>query len=399
MCKLVNFGYDPGRFQLKAYTKKDKFSILNVVCDGYDIRTLKNEQEDLIDLLDVEIIRNKKSYGRFFVGVRAYEYNNGDLRWTTRMMPKFSEADKAPDEIVKLLTTVAFGVHKVGEKTVERIRLGTGSATEDYFENPQIFEDFKKILKDDYTVRFLHPLFKGAEVEIHFDEVYFKPEGTATAFSIQYNDDLTPNIKIKEILDSGMKVFVFNMGSSTGDAAYIKSNGEFDKKGFFGVPVGVNDALKKVQNTLKTSYGYDVNNFKLNHLLQNYTKVKYKGQTIDLNEIKKQPYESTYHLLRNNFFSKCEEKNIDLGEAGALVLAGGGALDFNHMYADKIKDFIPGVSTMISNDPLYEDARGYYLECLFMEIEELEKKNKIFSSNPNIQEESNKSDEAIYVEE
>jgi|GEM_PF-6132284 len=61
-------------------------------------------------------------------------------------------------------------------------------------------------------------------------------------------------------------------------------------------------------------------------------------------------------------------KGIELGEAGALFISGGTVL----LASTALESFIPGVQTVISSDPLFEDARGYFLEAKY--YEELDKK-------------------------
>lgn len=377
--KLVNVGYDPGRHLAKLYLDDAKVMGMNVICDGFDRRSLEAEEGESLNYMDVEVYKSGVRLGRYFVGGMAQRFNNGDLRWSTRVTPKFSDIEDVPDDILRMVAYIAFSQHEPGSTKMVRIRLGTGSATEDYFENPETLENFRKMLTDTYKVKFMHPLFKGAEVSMIFDEMYFKPEGTATVISSCYDDNLKTVDTVKEIFRQGANIMGINIGSSTSDVAKMLPNMKFDSKGFFGIPVGTNDALNKIRSILKINYGYEVNSFKLAFMLMNYKSIAYKGKPINLEEIKKGPFDNVYATLRNQFYDNCQLRNIDLGETGAIIVAGGGDLEL----AEKLDKFIPGVPTIHSADPLFQDARGYWLECKFAEMLKKNEAKKVFEGkNP-----------------
>lgn len=374
--KLLNIGYDPGRHTSKIYMDDNKEYInLNVISNGYDRRELDEEVSDEKNLLDVEVRRADQVLGRYFVGGMAYRYHDGDLRWSTRAIPKFADVDTVPDDIISMMTHIAYVHHVKGQKVTVRIRLGTGVPTEDYFERPEVLEHFRNIIRDPYTVKFLHDIFQGAEVTIYISQVYFKPEGTSTLIANSYDNNLRIREHIKENSERGSLALGLNIGSTTSDAAIMKPNMRFDSRGFFGLAIGMTDAFKKIRMELERNYGYRLNNFKLAHLLNNYETINYKKQEINLTEIKKGPFDSLLASLKTQYLDKCEEKGIDLGEAGYICIAGGGVLDLG---ADRLKDFIPGIPTILDPNPLMSDARGYWLECKFAELKELTSKTEVF---------------------
>lgn len=372
---LINLGYDPGRHFVKIYMDGGKkYMNMNVVSAGFERRLLTEEEGDAQNYLDVEVYRAGDLLGRFFVGGMALSNNSGDLRWSTRATPKFSDVDVVPDDIIKMATNIAYTQYKRGQKNTIRIRLCTGSATEDYFENPKVLETFKTTLGVPYTVKFLHPMFDGAEVEIHFEEISFRPEGTSTVISSCYDDNLKIREYVQKVITDGMNIIGFNIGSTTSDAAIMKPDMTFESKGFFGVEVGTNDALNKIRRILKSEYQYDVNSFKLAYMIQNYSEINYRGKKINLENIKKAPFDSLFASLKTQFFDQCDLRGLDVGEAGAFVVAGGGVLELG----TKLDKFITGVPTIIDPDPLFQDARGYWLETKFAEVKAKMKDADIF---------------------
>lgn len=376
--ELINVGYDPGRHTTKIYMDGDKEYInLNVISNGYDRRELEEEAADEKNLLDVDVERAGQRLGRYFVGGMAYKYHDGDLRWSTRAIPKFSDIDVVPDDIIKMVTHIAYNHHVKGQKVTLRIRLGTGVPTEDYFECPEVLDHFRNIIKDPYTVRFLHPIFQDAEVTVHFAQAYFKPEGTATLISNGYDNTLKVRDHVKANNENGTFALGLNIGSTSSDAAIMKSNMKFESKGFFGLPIGTTDAFKKIRMELRKNYGYEINNFKLAYLLQNYKTIQYRQKVIDLEQIKKGPFESLLASLKTQYLDTCEEKGIDIGEAGYICIAGGGVLDLSE---EKLENFIPGIPTIVDPNPLMADARGYWIECKFAELQEIKAKKEVFAS-------------------
>lgn len=359
MENMIIAGWDPGRLNNKLYLDDKKIINMNAICSGYERRTLEDEEGDFKNYLDVEIYRGGEFLGRYFVGGMAYKHNRGDIRWATNGVAKFQDIDESSDEIIKLVTHLALSQYDANNPSKKvYFRLGTGVPTEEYFEQPELLDKLKETLKQPYKVIFKHKMFNYAEIEVAVPEVYFKPEGTASVISMAYDDNLQGRAEIKEILEKGYKAVGINIGSSTSDVAILNSNMEFEPIGFFGIDVGTSNALNEIRTILYKEYEYDANKLKLDFLIRNYKMVRYKGQIINLEEIKRQPYRNLISLLKTKFYDQIEMRGIDLGEVGAFMVAGGGVT----FIGNALDNFIPKANTIISLDPLFEDARGYFLE-------------------------------------
>lgn len=378
MSNLINVGWDPGRLNNKIYLEDKKLINMNAICSGYDRRVLEKEEGNLENFLDVDVYRGDKYLGRYFVGRMAYLFNRGDIRWSTNGIPKFSDIDNNYDEIIKMVTNLAltqFDPNNPKKKVV--FRVGTGSPTEEYFEKPDALDKFIEMMNIPYRVVFKHEIFKGSEIEVVVPKVYFKPEGTASLISMAFKDNLSKAPEVEDILNKGYKIIGINIGSSTSDVAIMKPNMEFDTNGFFGIDVGSSKALNEIRDILYTKYSYNTNKLKVDYLIRNYSKVSYKGEIINLEEIKEQPLNNMLALLKTKFYDEVEKRGIDLGEAGVLFISGGTV----KLIEDRLKNFIPGVTTKISLNPLFEDARGYYLEAKTQEALEQNIEKEIFETN------------------
>lgn len=380
MREMIVAGWDPGRLNNKLYLQDQKILNMNAICAGYERRVLEEETGDLQNFLDVEIYRNEEFLGRYFVGGMAYRFNRGDLRWSANGIPKFHDIENANDEIVKLITHLALSQLSKGEEKRISFRLGTGAPTEEYFEQPTLLEGFKEILKHEYKAVFKHPLFDGAIVKVRVPEVHFKPEGTSSVVSMIYTDELDQNRETHKYFEKGFVIGI-NIGSSTTDVAIMNSKMKFEPSGFFGIPVGSSNPLNEIRGVLYRDYGYDVSKVKLDFLIRNYERIKYKGQIIELAEIANQPFKNLVSLLKTKFYDQIEMKGIVLGEAGALFISGGTAL----LTKNELDYFIPGVKTVISNDPLFEDARGYFLEAKYHQVKNQKTQQEPFIHDEDIE--------------
>ncbi len=367
MKNTIIAGWDPGRLNNKLFMQDKKLINMNAICNGYERRILEEEKGEHKNFLDVEVYRDEEHLGRYFVGGMAYRFNRGDLRWSANGIPKFHDIENGIDEVIKLVTHLALAVQEPGQEKQVSFRLGTGAPTEEYFEQPKLLTALAEVLKHEYRVVFKHPLFSGASVRVRVPEVHFKPEGTASVVSMCYTDELQHKRDIQKYLEKGY-IIGMNIGSSTTDIAIMNSRLEFEPAGFFGIPVGSSNALNEIRGQLYRDYGYDVTKVKLDFLIRQYPRIKYKGQVIELEEMAKRPFKSLADLLKTKFYDQIEMKGIELGEAGALFISGGTVL----LASTALEGFIPGVQSVISSDPLFEDARGYFLEAKY--YDELDKK-------------------------
>lgn len=385
MNKTIIAGWDPGRLNNKLYIKGQKIINMNAICTGYERRTLEEETGEAQNYLDVDFFQDEQFIGRYFVGGMAYKHNQGDLRWSTNGLPKFHDNEGTSDEIVKLITHLALAAYKPGQDINFFVRLGTGAPTEEYFEQPHLLDAFQETLKShEYRVVFNHAIFKNASVKIKISEVHFKPEGTASVLSMCYTDTFQVKTNMIRYLEKG-PILGMNIGSSTTDIAILGPGLVFEPAGFFGIPVGSSYSLNQVRDTLYKQHSYSVNKIKLDYLIRNYPRIKYKGETINLQDIVKQPLNNLASLLKTKFYDQVEMKALELGELGALFVSGGTALLLN----GKLDSFIQGVPTVVSHDPLFEDARGYFLEAMYFESKSKKPQEEIFQYDNEIEVDDN----------
>ena len=380
MKNTIIAGWDPGRLNNKLFMEDKKIINMNAICNGYERRILEEETGELKNYLDVEVYKDEEYLGRYFVGGMAYRFNRGDLRWSANGIPKFHDIENGNDEIIKLVTHLALAQYEPGQEKQVYFRLGTGAPTEEYFEKPDLLASFSAALRHEYRVAFKHPLHGGAVVKVKIPEVHFKPEGTASVVSMCYTDELQHKREIQKYLEKGY-IIGMNIGSSTTDVAIMNSKMEFESAGFFGIPVGSSNALNEIRSLLYTDYGYDVTKVKLDYLIRNYQRIKYKGQVIELEEIAKRPIRNLISLLKTKFYDQIEMKGIELGEAGALFASGGTVL----LAAKELETFIHGVQTAISVDPLFEDARGYFLEAKYYQQQETKAQQYVFQEDDEVE--------------
>lgn len=375
---VIVAGWDPGRLTNKLYLKDKKIINMNAICAGYDRRILDEETGDPQNLLDVEIYREASFLGRYLVAGMAFRYHRDDLRWSANGIPKFDIED-SNDEIIKLVTHLALSQYKRGEEISVTFRLGTGAPTEEYFQHPQLLKAVDEALNHNYTAVFKHPMFGGASVNLRILKTHFKPEGTSSLFSMSFTDELKIRKEIPMYLDKGFMIGM-NIGSSTTDFAIMNPQMRFESSGFFGIAIGSSNPLNDIREMLYKKYGYQVPKVKLDYLIRTHKRINYKGQIIDLEKISKHPFENLYSLLRTKFYDQIEMRGIELGEAGALFVSGGTSIHIGK----QLQSFIPGVQTVLSSDPLFEDARGNYLEALFHECQDQKCQQEIFTDDEDV---------------
>lgn len=266
MNHLINAGWDPGRLNNKLYLgDRHKIINMNAICSGYERRSLEAEEGEAVNFLDVEVYQEDNLLGRYFVGGMAYKHHRGDLRCAASGLPKFEQEYQNHDEVVKLVTHLALSQLECGNSSKNAVfRLGTGSPTEEYFENPSILEKFAQRLKKSYRVHFLHPIFKRAEIQVMVPKMYFKPEGTASMISMAYREDLKRREEVTEAFNKGHKIICVNIGSSTTDVAILLADMTFDSSGFFGINVGTSNALNQIRSYLYKDFAYDLPKLSLN---------------------------------------------------------------------------------------------------------------------------------------
>ncbi|MGB3368518.1 MAG: hypothetical protein WBA54_13565 [Acidaminobacteraceae bacterium] len=363
-------GWDPGRMYDKGYSvssgKEIKTLAVNAVCMGYKLKNLevKDDVEDLSSLLDVEIYEDLQCVGRFFVGDLAYRSNRGDLIISSNNISKFSKEMMLYDK-VRMLTHIAYSNYLSDEKDeCVKCRIGTGVPTDEYFDDNNNLDIFRQEICRRYTVKFMQEQFNNYATNIEIESLNFKPEGTSTAintkFTIDMKLDIESNKYVKDQL--GDEYLILNLGSSTIDAAILK-NGEFIPIGFFGLEIGSSTVLNHIINDLDEICGYRPDKVTMDYLLMHTDHISYKGCEINIAEIAKPRYANLLMQIKVALLNKLELKNISFKNLTGVYLAGGLVKmisDYNH---ELLKEFLP-IKTVISNDPIYDEAKGYHLSAL-----------------------------------
>ena len=356
MCK-ANVGIDLGRRYQKGVMNLGgeiaNVIIENAISEGNNqyLREFgEKENEEIENLLDVEIYEGRKFLGRKFLGAFAREYNAGDLVTSSKFDAKFTEGE----ELIKVLVTLASLAYKKKEISID-VNMGTGLPTEEYFTNVTDFSAYKN---REFKIKFLHPKASNYECKIKINRIEVTPEGTATSINHFYTDDNNENNMFVNELNEG-SIFFINFGSSTIDVCMIREeNGRaiYDPRGMFGVSSGGDKALNTIRKNLIENYGLDLELPKLEYYLRQDHDIRFRDKIIPLKNLKVDVYKIILKSMRNMILEKVEENGIDLYTVKKVIVSGGMVAELTK---DHFTNFFPGVETVISSDPLFDEARGY----------------------------------------
>lgn len=381
-------GGDFGRMYTKLYTVIDgqeiKLKGPNAICIGYDRRidqeTLNKEMDyELEDLLDVTVTKDGDSE-RYFVGEFARKNHRNDILTSSNQINKFCEftADK---ERGKLFAYVALAAYK-SNKNELRVRPSLGAPTEEFYDKNGKVElsEFKNNTVE-MTVKLNHPKFQGFEVNIIPTEMDFSPEGTASSYSARYKINLsTMGIEecewMSEQLKKGGIVYISNLGSSTEDCAGVTSKG-FDTRCSFGIEVGSSVATSSLQADLEREHNFKKDKTTIDYYLQltapKESNIRYMGEEIDINKMSKPYYRSMIERRNQLTFDKLNRKGLDPGDIVAQYQTGGTVDYLKLIKMDKSLKLFKHAEIKISDDPHFDEAKGYYI--ISMLKQEYEKKN------------------------
>jgi hypothetical protein len=340
---------------------------LSCICRGYALRNFKSGELPLDNLLDAEVFEGSNSLGRKFVGYMAYSNHRNDLITSPPGMNKVNVNDD--NEIAKMFILLAKNLYRSSSPKREvKVILGTGSPTEEHFNQEEALEQKKqRLIRQPYTVKFNSEEFNAAEITINIQDVIYLPEGTATMISASNTDTFGINADFEPIFNRGQNIIGINIGSTTSDVAIMKPDGSFESNGFFGLPVGANIALNGIIETLEQEYDYHEDRMKLDHLCRTKDILIYKNQEIPLKLIKESAYKDMFQVLQTKLFEKMSIKGIDIYENGALFVSGGTIENI-----PEVESLVTGIKVIKSGIPLYDDARGYYLAAKD-KVDEIEK--------------------------
>lgn len=369
----LQVGYDPGRMYSKLFTVINDHSIRlkgpNVICLGYERRDMNVEEEIKLkdeDLLDVTITEGDKSE-RWFVGEYARKYNRSDLLTVSPGTRKFSERN-AKRERIKFYTYLALAAKQSGLNELKP-SITLGAPTEEFYhkDGRKEIEKFRTQLNL-VKIKFNHPKFCGYEVKLTPERLDCAPEGTASSYSAKY--DIDP-VTFKLIENEWMKaklmigpVYISNLGSTTEDGTLLTKKG-FDTRGSFGIDIGSSIATSALLRMLKEEYNLKKDKTTIDYYLQmtapENKPIKYADNYINLNDLVKPHYDVMLDRRIQMINDSMYQNGIDTGEIVAQFQTGG-TIDYLKMVGmqDQLKIF-SHAELMISADPHFDEARGYYI--------------------------------------
>jgi len=368
MNKTREIGSDVGNDALKIildqpnYEGKTKIEVMNVVAQGYKRRIMGTEKGHPANLLDVTITSEGKAIGsgRYFVGGLAFSENRDDLIEKTKRDVKATNIDT----IILLMTGIAYSLYDPNKPIkTESIALGTLLPTEEYWYDGEdkagnvlpddyLVKEFEKRLQKEYTVKFHSPVFKNAEITIKIEDYDIVPEGVAGHMAVIYDEkgNTREGVKVENEVHLGIII-----GSITTEVS-VYNNGEFDPRGFVGIPLGTSDPLDKIIDSL----GIDMTRHQVDYLLRNKKQlnVNMGGNTIDLTPRLNSEAEDKFGFFTkqvvNSLNKKLSRQGIKTNLVTRINLGGGGAITT----ADSFKKEFNHGNIVLANDPRFANALG-----------------------------------------
>lgn len=378
-------GYDNGRLYTKTVGAEQKILTVNAVCRGYQLRALENKIELPELQLDFNLFEEDVKIGRFFVGGMATKNHTGDLVFSTSGMRKFSP-ELINFEKAKFFGNQALLAFKQGAKIGESIDcyVGTGLPIEEYFDSQESSLD--KFIQDTvgkrYRVEFLSDIFQNYKIELRVKGMEKTAEGTASLTGTRVRLE-NGKIVMNDFLDQYLKlgpILVVNLGSSTSDLAVLLEDGTYDPRGFIGLNIGSEWALDYMSRQLKENHGYMPTKIELEALVLNGKNLRFKGETIPLVDISKEAYGLLLTQLRNKLYEALRTNNIDSNALGAVFYTGGTSEFLTKCVGtDQVKNLIKNVPGLLSTDPIFDDAKGYFMIAYMNNIQQKQQVTGILS--------------------
>lgn len=357
-------GYDNGRLYTKTVGLDQKIITVNAVCRGYELRTIEQKISVPEQQMDFDFYKDDKKLGRFFVGGMAVKNHSGDLIFSTSGMKKFS-AEVQNFELAKFFGNMALLAFKQGMAGgVVECFIGTGLPIEEFFSSSDtgLDEFVKEVLSSRFKVEFLSEIYKGYSIEFKVKAMEKTAEGTAslTGTRVMFqNGQITVNDSLERYLQVG-PILVVNLGSSTSDLAVLLEDGTYDPRGFIGIEIGSEWALSYVGRRLKEEYGYTPEKIDLEALVLSGKNLLYKGTTIELVTMVNEAYGLLINQVRTKLYEALRMNNININALGAVFYTGGTSeFAVKTLGSDAVKRLIKDVPGILSDDPIFDDAKGY----------------------------------------
>lgn len=383
-------GYDNGRLYTKTVGVEQKVLTINAVCKGFPLRRLENKVEIPELQMDFNLYEEDVKIGRFFVGGMATKNHSGDLIFSTSGMQKFSH-ELIYFEKAKFLGNQALLAFKQGVKMGEVIDcyVGTGLPIEEYFDSQESsLEKFiQEIVGKRYRIEFLSDVFRNFKIELRVKGMEKTAEGTASLTGTRVkleNGKMVMNDYLDQYLKLG-PILVVNLGSSTSDLAVLLEDGTYDPRGFIGLNIGSEWALDYMARQLKEIHGYMPTKIELEALVLNGKNLRFKGETIPLIEIAKEAYGLLLNQLRNKLYEVLRTNNIDTNALGAVFYTGGTSEYLaKSLGTEQVKGLIKNAPGLLSLDPIYDDAKGYFMIAYMSSIQQKQQLTGIVSEDEEV---------------
>lgn len=375
----IQVGWDGGRMydKIRALIKGNftEASSINACCKGFDRRVLEREDGNPMDYLDVDIYEGDNCMGRFFVGDMAYRENRGDLITSSNSIKKF-DSNILDYEKARMLTHMAYlnFESEVKSKSTVSAYVGTGVPVEEFFDasNKKSLISVKKELGRKYKVIFNHHTFNNYELDIDIEKVELSSEGAATAITTKtiVNEELKLYKNTEVIKKLGKIYLILNLGSSTFDVA-ILDNGKFTSIGLMGIPLGSSTLLKNVINDLAEISGYKPDKVTMDKLLMTTDRIRYKGEQYNIRDIAKARYKDVVAQIKVALLNELELRGIEFTTFDGVYISGGLVKTLNNIDESILKNLLP-IPTVISEDPIYDEANGYMINAIEVYLKDQE---------------------------
>lgn len=362
-------GVDDGRVNKKIVTTDPAGQLVyytntNCISPGYKRRTADEKVEDLKNRLHARVKRNGQVVGEFFTGQLALEANRDDLRMQTAGIYKFA-SEKMVDDAVKIVMDLAYITYQQGENHVHYL-VGYGVPAEEYYED-YCTKDFETYLKAQWEVLWLDPAFVGSPTTyIGVADIDDKGlEGAASLLSAVYDDNLEIRGDVAALLEKGDLIGI-NLGSSTFDAAGMKSDMSYISKLFFGVPQGTNKAINRTKVLIKERHDVELKPLLLDQYMRSANVIRAQGNEIDLHALGTIAYSELIPKIKTEFLNKLDEVGYERHAAGGLIMFGGLVENLQKRFPEHVKGldgWLGKAQTILSPNALFDEARGYFLKA------------------------------------
>ncbi len=371
--ELIPAAVDGGNNELKIIVNGAPYFIKTIMKKTYESRLVFGTGDDgsAIDYLDVDIETNGIT-GSFYAGELALR-NAGS--GTIESLGGYKSANDML--IAEMVIGLAYALaDQFPEQTSFNVKLGTGLPTHEFFFRNEdgrfSFEKvkvFQKKLTGIHKIKFNTNLLRKKTVTLEIAKVIPNPECHAALFRL-LND---PKVKEMhpELYRKNANILGLDIGGSSSDVSGI-CNGNYVEQAMFGIDKGINRALDKACEVVKTRANlasftrYDMNNYLFDPELKGILETN-KG-VFDLNKEKQPFYRNEAESIAFEFRKKLSERGMSLNMVHGLFLLGGASLELGDYIIEQLKDDIPRIlraGDYVGN-PRLLNAEAYYDAALNM---------------------------------